>query len=228
MKVRQARVLSITVIALMLTVGIQGQSAVAASRGGRCSKVGIVQKTKGVVFTCTRVGNSLKWMRKSGSKTSTPIAAAPSGTELLRLNPNSPEPLQNCRLPDLRTSKFAGDWQAITYPAVPNHGFTNSGVVDIAVVFVDFPDVVGESDELATGKTEIMQAAEWYSWFSQGNVKYNLRISDRWVRAPKSSEYFFWLHPGKAGTQLLPELEIANIYRSLAGGAVDTRGIVSV
>ena len=228
MKVRQARVLSITVIALVLTVGIQGQSAVAASQGGRCSKVGIVQKTKGVVFTCTRVGNSLKWMRKSGSKTSTPIAAAPSGTELLRLNPNSPEPLQNCRLPDLRTSKFAGDWQAITYPVVPNHGFTNSGVVDIAVVFVDFPDVVGESAELATGKTEIMQAAEWYSWFSQGNVKYNLRIADRWVRAPKSSEYFFWLHPGKAGTQLLPELEIANIYRSLAGSVVDTRGIVSV
>ena len=81
MKVRQARVLSITVIALILTVGIQGQSAVAASQGGRCSKVGIVQKTKGVVFTCTRVGNSLKWMRKSGSKTSTPIAAAPSGIE---------------------------------------------------------------------------------------------------------------------------------------------------
>lgn len=228
MKPRSTTVLSIIVIALMIAVGIQVEIATAASQGGRCSKAGITQKTKGVVFTCTRVGKSLKWARKYSPKDPTPTSVMLSGADLLRLNPVSPEPLNNCRLPDLRASKFAGEWQAITYPAVPNNGFTNSGVVDIAVVFVDFPDVVGGSAELADGRIEIMQAADWYSWFSQGNVKYNLRIADRWVRAPKNSEYFFWLHPGKAGTQLLPEVDIANIYRSLAGSVVDTRGIVSV
>ena len=72
------------------------------------------------------------------------------------------------------------------------------------------------------------KAAEWYSWFSQGNVKYNLRIADRWVRAPKSSENYFWLHPGKPGTQLLTDTEISSTYRSLAGSVIDTSGVVSV
>ena len=143
-------------------------------------------------------------------------------------NPASPEPLENCRLKDARSFKAVGEWQAITYPAIPNHGFTNSGSLDVAVVFVDFPDVPGGSAELSEHIASIKKSAEWYSWFSQGSVNYNLRIAETWVRAPKTSENFFWLHPGKTGTQLMPEVDIANIYRSLAASVIDTSGVVSV
>jgi hypothetical protein len=131
-------------------------------------------------------------------------------------------------LTDARPFKAAGEWQAITYPATPNHGFTNAGTVDVAVVFVDFPDVAGGSSELNEHIAEIKKSAEWYSWFSQGNVKYNLRIADRWVRAPKTSENYYWLHPGKPGTQLMPDIDIATTYRSLAGSVVDTTGVTTV
>jgi hypothetical protein len=131
-------------------------------------------------------------------------------------------------LSDARTVRAAGDWQAITYPATPSNGFTNSGAIDIAVVFVDFPDVPGGSAELRDHIASIKKSAEWYSWFSQGSVKYNLRIADRWVRAPKNSEYYYWLHPGKPGVQLMSDTEISTSYRSLAGSVVDTSGVTSV
>ena len=218
----------VVAVCLISVLNFGDGELIAASNGSKCTRVGLTQKTKGVTYTCTKVGKSIKWVRKqvgtSNSTTSTTI----SEQQLLAANPASPEPLSNCRLPDARTSRFVDGWQAITYPAQPNNGFLNSGTLDVAVVFVDFPDVVGGASELSDHIAEMKKAAEWYSWFSQGNVKYNLRIADRWVRAPKSSENYFWLHPGKPGTQLLTDIEISSTYRSLAGSVIDTSGVVSV
>jgi hypothetical protein len=175
-----------------------------------------------------RSGKTLKWVRKPAKVAEPIVPAAVTGAQLLLANPPSPEPLSNCRLTDARLFKAAGEWQAITYPATPSHGFTNAGVIDVAVVFVDFPDVVGGSSELSELIAEIKKSAEWYSWFSQGNVKYNLRIADRWVRAPKTSENYYWLHPGKPGVQLMSSIDIAASYRSLAGSVVDTTGVTTV
>ena len=225
---RRKHFVIVVAVCLISVLNFGDGELIAASNGSKCTRVGLTQKTKGVTYTCTKVGKSLKWVRKqvgtSNSTTSTTI----SEQQLLAANPASPEPLSNCRLPDARTSRFVDGWQAITYPAQPNNGFLNSGTLDVAVVFVDFPDVVGGASELSDHIAEMKKAAEWYSWFSQGNVKYNLRIADRWVRAPKSSENYFWLHPGKSGTQLLTDIEISNTYRSLAGSVIDTSGVVSV
>jgi hypothetical protein len=215
-------------ICLVLTTTFSKGSTSAASNGGKCTKAGISQKTKGVTFTCVRSGKTLKWVRKPAKVTKPNVPTTASGAQLLLANPPSPEPLSNCRLTDARSFKAAGEWQAITYPAIANHGFTNAGVVDVAVVFVDFPDVAGGSSELSEHIAEIKKTAEWYSWFSQGNVKYNLRIADQWVRAPKTSENYYWLHPGKPGTQLMLDIDIAATYRSLAGSVVDTAGVTTV
>ena len=116
---------------LLLDVGFTS----AATSGGKCSKVGLTQKTKGVTFTCSKVGKTLKWVRKSVKPSSPIVPTTISGAQLLQANPSSPEPLSHCRLKDARLFKAAGEWQAITYPATPANGFTNSGVIDIAVVF---------------------------------------------------------------------------------------------
>ena len=220
------------VVVLALCIGtvvfINPGSISAASNGGKCSKIGALQKAKGTTYTCTKVGKSLKWVRRPVKTVIPKVLTAVSGAQLLLANPTSPEPLENCRLKDARSFKVVGEWQAITYPAIPNHGFTNSGSLDVAVAFVDFPDVPGGSAELSEHIASIKKSAEWYSWFSQGSVNYNLRIAETWVRAPKTSENFFWLHPGKTGTQLMPEVDIANIYRSLAASVIDTSGVVSV
>jgi hypothetical protein len=225
---RSKKVLGAIAFCLAIVFVFGASFTSAASNGGKCARAGISQKTKGVTYTCVKSGKSLKWVRKA-TKVSTPMVPTTiSAAQLLRTNPSSPEPLSNCRLIDGRSFKAAGEWQAITYPAVASHGFTNSGSMDVAVVFVDFPDVPGGSAELSEHIAEIKKSAEWYSWFSQGNVKYNLRIADRWVRAPKSSEYYYWLHPGKPGVQLMSSIDIAASYRSLAGNVVDTNGVVSV
>ena len=225
---QRKRFIGALAICLILTTTLSKGSTSAASHGGKCSKVGVVQKTKGVTFTCAKVGKTLKWIRKPMKPSSPNVPTTISGAQLLQLNLSSPEPLSNCRLKDARSFKAAGDWQAITYPATPNHGFTNAGVVDVAVVFVDFPDVSGGSAELSEHIAAVKKSAEWYSWFSQGNVKYNLRIADKWVRAPKNSENYYWLHPGKPGAQLMSDIEIADTYKSLAGSVVDTSGVTSV
>jgi len=213
-------------LAIVLVFGANFTSA--ASNGGKCARAGISQRTKGVTYTCVKSGKSLKWVHKPANATKPNVPTAVTGTQLLLANPPSPEPLSDCRLTDARPFKAAGEWQAITYPATPNHGFTNAGTVDVAVVFVDFPDVPGGSSELSEHIAEIQKSAEWYSWFSQGNVKYELRIAGRWVRAPKTSENYFWLHPGKPGVQLMSDIDIAAAYRSLAGSVVDTSGVTTV
>ena len=226
--VQQRKIIGALAICLFSVTTFSAGFTSAASSGGKCSRAGMTQKTKGVTYTCVRNGKTLKWVRKPAKATVPNVPTTASGAQLLLANPTSPEPLSNCRLIDARSFKAAGDWQAITYPATPNHGFTNAGVVDVAIVFVDFPDVPGGSAELSEHIAEIKKSAEWYSWFSQGNVKYNLRIADRWVRAPKNSENYYWLHPGKPGVQLMSDIDIAATYRSLAGSVVDTSGVASV
>ena len=226
--VQQRKIIGALAICLFSVTTFNAELTSAASSGGKCTRAGMTQKTKGVTYTCVRNGKTLKWVRKPAKATVPNVPTTASGAQLLLANPTSPEPLSNCRLTDARSFKAAGDWQAITYPATPNHGFTNAGVVDVAVVFVDFPDVPGGSSELSEHIAEIKKSAEWYSWFSQGNVKYNLRIADKWVRAPKNSENYYWLHPGKPGVQLMSDIDIADTYRSLAGSVVDTSGVASV
>jgi len=228
MMIQRNKSLVVLALCLLSVSALAISTADAASSGGRCSKVGVVQKNRGMSYTCTRVGKSLKWVRKPARTIAPNVPTIISGTQLLLANPLSPEPLENCRLKDSRSFKAAGEWQAITYPAIPNHGFTNSGSVDVAVVFVDFVDVPGGSAELSEHIESIKKSAEWYSWFSQGSVKYNLRISNSWVRAPGSSENYFWLHPGKPGSQLMSDIEISSTYRSLAASVVNTSGVTSV
>jgi len=220
------------IMILALSVGsvifIDAGMTFAAASGGKCSKVGVTQKTKGVTYSCVRVGKTLKWVPKNAQQGAATTTAPASMAELLRSNPASPESLSNCRLVDARTYKTGGEWQAITYPAVATGAFTNSGNVNIAVVFVDYPDAVGSASELSDALADVKKASAWYWWFSQGNVTYNLRIADRWVRAPKTSNNYFWLHPGKAGSQLMSDVDIADSYKYLASTVVDTSGIAAV
>ena len=102
---------SLGVLALsLLPVSVLAISPVdAASSGAKCSKVGVVQKTKGITYTCTKVGKSLKWVRKPTKNLNPNVPTTISGAQLLMANPASPEPLENCRLKDARSFKAVGE-----------------------------------------------------------------------------------------------------------------------
>jgi hypothetical protein len=224
----RCKALTILLMFLVLIALFDVQSISAASAGSKCAKAGVIQKTKGVTYTCARTGKLLKWTRKNTQQSTTTTSVQLSMTDMLLGNPPSPQPLSNCRLTDARTFKTGGEWQAITYPAIATGGFTNAGNVNVAVIFVDFSDASGTASELSEATLDVKNASAWYSWFSQGSVTYTLRIADRWVRAPKTSNNYYWLHPGKPGVQLQTSQEIAETYRSLAATVVDTSSITSV
>ena len=187
----------------------------ASATPGRCFLPGGQTTLGGTKYECRRV---------AGSKYEyVPITARPGPVE----NPTSPDNLEACRLPDLRASNVSG--QAITYPPFPvSPNVTNSGVVNIAVIFVDFPDVAGTAEELPEHVSAVKLAADWIDWYSQGSVRYNLRIASEWTRAPDQSlVYSSNQHKaryGLGGNQLLTDDELASRYLDLARKAVDMNG----
>ena len=95
-----------TLCVVVATVFV-GAPSFAASNGGKCAKAGVIQKTKGVTYTCVRMGKLLKWARKNARQSTTTTSAPLSMADLLLTNPPSPHPLSNCRLTDARTSRQA-------------------------------------------------------------------------------------------------------------------------
>lgn len=218
-----SRVLWIVLVAVSVAAVAPPGEASAGER--RCGRAGAVRRIAGMPQVCARVGGVLRWTTRTPRwATSVP----PSSSELLAKNPPSPEPLSNCQLPDRRTTRSVGAWQAIAFPAQPGAGFTNDGTNLAAVVFVDFPDAPGGANELRELRSEIAVAAEWYEWFSQGRVRYDMRFADRWARAPLDSRNYYWKNPTKPGTQILPDEEIAATYRDLASSVLDVTGVAVV
>ena len=136
--IRQKNAVFPFVVCIVVATVFVGAPSFAASNGGKCARAGVIQKTKGVTYTCVRTGKLLKWTRKNTQQSTTTTSAPISMADLLLTNPSSPQPLSNCRLTDARAFKTGGEWQAITYPAVATGGFTNAGNVNVAVIFVDF------------------------------------------------------------------------------------------
>ena len=141
MMIRQKNAVFPFVVCIVVATVFVGAPSFAASNGGKCAKAGVIQKTKGVTYTCVRTGKLFKWTRKNTQRSTTTTSVPMSMADLLLANPSSPQPLSNCLLTDARTFKTGGEWQAITYPAVATGGFTNSGNVNVAVIFVDFSDL---------------------------------------------------------------------------------------
>ena len=50
--------------------------AEAATAGGKCARAGLMQKTKGVAYTCTKSGKTLKWVKVASTASSTSNSAS--------------------------------------------------------------------------------------------------------------------------------------------------------
>lgn len=191
----------------------------AAKDGGVCSKSGKVEWHRIYKLVCTRNKGKLRWTRSE---------VPPSRRAVDISNPISPNSVETCQLRDQRSFKTGGEWQSVAYPALPVKGFTNNGLMKILLVPVDFSDVPGMQQDLANQLKEARIAAEWFQWYSQGVLNYEINIVDHWVRAPKSSEFYFWQHPGKSGTQLQSDAKIAEDYLTMAADQQSIVGIQAV
>lgn len=144
--------------------------------GASCKKQGDQIKDSSGLLECRPIiGNKLQLIRLQNNFQ--PIS-----------NSSSPEQIQTCQLADARGANK--QWTSIGYPATPIRGFRNSGVEKIVVAGIDFSDSPGNGKPSDIWKSDLMNAQAWINWYSNGKLKLEFAISDKWSRAPKTSDNY--------------------------------------
>jgi hypothetical protein len=139
--------------------------------GDSCSKLGEQLKNPLGYLECRfSKGKALQYSQIS------PISGAAS-------NNLTGSNIQDCRITDQRTSKNSES--SITYPANPEKGFANLSSLNVAVIAVDFPDLVGQGKPSDIYGKDLAKVSDWYKWYSNGKITPKFQTFDRWVRAPK-------------------------------------------
>lgn len=65
-----------------------------------------------------------------------------------------------------------------------------TGIINIAVVAVDFPDVRGPEYLIEQYAKEMPLVEEWSRFMTSGLMEYRIHFSDQWVRAPKDAIWY--------------------------------------
>jgi hypothetical protein len=150
---------------------------VQVKEGDSCAKMGLQGKDSQGLLECRKfAGNKLQYIRITNNFS--PIS-----------NPNSPDRISICQLPDKRTQTLPSLRQlAIAYPPKPFSNFPSStGTFKVAVVGVDFSDEHGKGLPSDIWKEDLVQASEWLKWFTNDKVKLEFTTYPEWIRMPKQS-----------------------------------------
>ena len=177
MFVRKVTIAAISLSVLLSSIGAQSSSA--ASAGGRCSRVGLTQKTKGVTFTCVKKGKSLKWTRVSsrGSKSSS------SSKDAYLWPTETSDGADLCKLRDQSSQRLQFQSLVAGFPTLEKN-FERSGVFKVAFIPIDFSDQVGESNPVGRYRDQMKLFVDYYDMVSEGRVKFEWTTYNNWVRLP--------------------------------------------
>jgi len=119
-----------------------------------------------------------------------------TGTNLPIFNPTSPDRFSTCQIKDQRATKLNNE--SIAFP-VAQHALVNNGIMNWAVVPIDFTDKNGQGKPSEIYLSELKKIDEWLAWYSNGKLKINWVVKDEWIRAPLDSREYNWIHPGNSG-----------------------------
>ena len=166
-----------------------GSTAVvnAAATGGKCSKVGQTQKTKGVIYICKKTGTKLVWAKSTagkGASTGT-VTTAPSTSSSTTAPALSNTPTAACKLPvaDGRGDVSIGGWPRITERS------KTTGTVNATVIMVDFSDAPATMTPQAAF-AKISGATATFSEVSYGQLNYAFNPQYKWYRMSKPSTQY--------------------------------------
>ena len=170
----------VAALAVFAGVAMVGSAAAvnAATAGGKCSKVGQTQKTRGVTYICKKTGSKLVWAKSTpstgssaGSVTTSPATSTTSITE--------------CKLPvaDGRGDVSIGGW-----PRIAERSKT-TGTVNATVIMVDFSDAPATMTPQAAF-AKISGATATFSEVSYGQLNYAFNPQYKWYRMSKPSTQY--------------------------------------
>jgi hypothetical protein len=218
----------------LLLVISNGAATAVIKPGVSCGKIGTNAIVASKKFTCVKSGKKSVWDKgvvivqpaKQPSTTSSLTPEQSSSAEPVVKFLASAEPLENCRIPDARNSKIVVP-QAIAYPVSSGRqpvGIPSSGVVNVAIIPIDFSDLPGNESPASLIEPEIIQSKKWIEHFSNGKSTYNFQTTSKWIRAPKASNFYTWTHPGHPGNPIIgsisgPERPLVDIAAELMGAA---------
>lgn len=98
--------------------------------------------------------------------------------------------IEKCKIQDRRPAEVRY-FGATGFPA-PKSRMPNNGEVTVAIVPIDFPDAIGESDPMSLIRKELDAIDAWTEFFTDGKLKYNWVVSEKWLTMPKESKFYVW------------------------------------
>ena len=133
-----------------------------------------------------------------------------SGLNQPVLNSKAPDSFDTCRIKDLRVKPL--NQESIAFP-VRSNSLKNRGVINWAIVPVDFSDAPGVGNPSTIYLPELKKIDEWIKWYTNDKLKVNWVLKDEWIRAPLESQKYAWIHPGSQG---VPTFEVPQLLNELA------------
>ena len=184
-----AAVLAVCAGAAMMGSAMVGSATVvnAATAGGKCSKVGQTQKTKGVSYICKKTGSKLVWAKSTASTGSSAgtVATVPATGGTTTAPALSNTPTAACKLPvaDGRGDVSIGGWPRITERS------KTTGKVVATVIMVDFSDAPATMTPQAAF-AKISGATATFNEVSYGQLNYEFNPQYKWYRMSKQSTQY--------------------------------------
>jgi hypothetical protein len=153
--------------------------AVTPVEGAPCTTSGDSYDVPGGILECRWIaGKKLQWFKINTVKTTF-------------TNAKSLVPLDMCKLQMSaskadRTGRNAGAGQ-VGFPMVntTKNGMDPKGINNVLIVPIDFPDFQGTGSPKQQLEYDTKWMLDWYSYFSNGQAKFNVTTIDKWFRMSK-------------------------------------------
>ena len=172
-----------------LFVGLPYSTVSAASAGGTCKKIGSISGTLKKPLVCKKVSGKLKWVASAVSTNSTPsVSVAPTTTTVVKTQTFFTPSIASdgsgvCEIQERslhRATYPKGPY--VGFPRRPINSFRNSGVLNYALIPVDWSDLPGREKRLQESVKQADLFKSWMDTASQGRVRINWKIHPSWVR----------------------------------------------
>ena len=183
-----------------------------------CSKIGSMSGTQAKPLVCTKVGGKFVWRvklnsGKGGESTTTNTTVVKSQTFF---TPSiASDGLGVCEIQDrsLHRVKYPkGPY--VGFPRRPINSFRNSGVLNYAMIPVDWADLPGNENQLQESVKQANLYKSFMEMASQGRVKINWKIHPSWVRMSGVSTSWYTPNPWPANVAIAVadrEFDFSNI-----------------
>lgn len=161
--------------------------------GTICPKVGKTNVKDGLKYFCVKRGDKTVW--GAGLKVALPVRPKPVEPvvpKALYLEPSIPSTnIETCKTKEVSGPRGLYDNSLPTgFPNSKTEFATKNGTMKWALIPVDFPDLAGEAEFMSRIQDQMRLLSDWYFSVSEGKLKIEWVVLDKWVRMLKpSTEY---------------------------------------